>query len=294
MNSINKIFVINLDKDNHRFEKCKYQFQQFNITNYERFKGIHGKELSKTEISNLTTSIGKYIVSKNMVGCGISHIKLWEKIVNENIEKALILEDDFIFKDDFLNKFNKIIENTPIDYDMIFLTSNFIHNKTLKLYDINEYFYKQSLISQTLGYIITLNGAKKILKDINKVTYHIDVELCLNSLLYNYNIISVKDELIYQTFEESNNTNDRYYPLLLNTLITDNNVNYIYKTILISFFDFEINFNVIIIFLMGYYIFQYANVLLIIEYMYKPNNTILGNFCILSLGFLLQLYKKMI
>jgi len=44
-----------------------------------------------------------------MVGCGISHIKLWEKIVN------------FIFKDDFLNKFNKIIENTPIDYDMIFI-----------------------------------------------------------------------------------------------------------------------------------------------------------------------------
>jgi GR25 family glycosyltransferase involved in LPS biosynthesis len=51
-----------------------------------------------------------------MIWCGISHINIWKKIVKEKINKSLILEDDFILVDDFLNKlnkFNKIINKEP-------------------------------------------------------------------------------------------------------------------------------------------------------------------------------------
>jgi len=54
-----------------------------------------------------------------------------------------------------------------------------------------------------------------VLKYINKVSYHIDVDISFKSILnYNHiNIISIKDPLVYQTFEDSNNTDDREFPL---------------------------------------------------------------------------------
>ena len=291
MNSIDKIYIINLDKDIERLNNSYKQLNKYNIINYERYPAVYGNDCNTYELSTYTTDIGKLIASKSMIGCGISHINIWKKIVNERINKCLILEDDFILKDDFLNKFNNIIDKTFIDYDMLFLTNNIIHNKNLKLYNIDDNFYKQLFISQTVGYIITLKGAEKILKYINKVSHHIDVELCISSILYNFNIISVKEPLIYQTFDTSNNINDRKYPLIIDKLLIKKDLNYFYKTILFSIknINININLNIIIIFLLGYFLFPYAILLLILEYSYKPNNTIIGNFIILAFAYLIKL-----
>lgn len=286
---MDKIFIINLDKDNERLNDVYKQLNKYNIKNYERYPAIDGSKLNNNELNNYTTNIGRLIASDSMIGCGISHINLWKKIVKEKINKCLILEDDFIFIDNFLNKFNNIINKAPIEYDILFLTDNIIHNKNLRLYNIDDNFYKQLLISQTVGYIITLKGAKRILKYINKVSHHIDVELCISSLLYNFNIISVKEPLIYQTFDTSSNIDDREFPLIIDKLLIKKDINYLYKTILFSIAKIKINFNIIIIFLLGYYIYPYAILLLIIEYLYKPNKNIKLNTAILTIGYLYKL-----
>ena len=292
MNTINKIFIINLDKDIERLNKSYEQLNFYNITNYERYPAIYGNNLNKDDLNSYSTNIGKIIASKSMIGCGISHINIWKNIIKEKINKCLILEDDFILSDNFINKFDIIINNAPLEYDIIFLTNNIIHNKNLKLYDINEYFYKQAFISQTVGYIITLNGANKLLKFINKVSYHIDVEICILSLLYNFNIISVKEPLIYQTFTTSNNTNDREYPLILERLLIKQDINYFYKAIILQIksLNIDINLNIIIIILLGFYIFPYAILLLIIEYFYKPNDKIKVNTLLLIIGYVFKLF----
>ena len=292
MNTINKIFIINLDKDIERLNKSYEQLNFYNITNYERYPAIYGNNLNKDDLNSYSTNIGKIIASKSMIGCGISHINIWKNIIKEKINKCLILEDDFILSDNFINKFDIIINNAPLEYDIIFLTNNIIHNKNLKLYDINEYFYKQAFISQTVGYIINLNGANKLLKFINKVSYHIDVEICILSLLYNFNIISVKEPLIYQTFTTSNNTNDREYPLILERLLIKQDINYFYKAIILQIksLNIDINLNIIIIILLGFYIFPYAILLLIIEYFYKQNDKIKVNTLLLIIGYVFKLF----
>ena len=292
MNTINKIFIINLDKDIERLNKSYEQLNFYNITNYERYPAIYGNNLNKDDLNSYSTNIGKIIASKSMIGCGISHINIWKNIIKEKINKCLILEDDFILSDNFINKFDIIINNAPLEYDIIFLTNNIIHNKNLKLYDINEYFYKQAFISQTVGYIITLNGANKLLNFINKVSYHIDVEICILSLLYNFNIISVKEPLIYQTFTTSNNTNDREYPLILERLLIKQDINYFYKAIILQIksLNIDINLNIIIIILLGFYIFPYAILLLIIEYFYKQNDKIKVNTLLLIIGYVFKLF----
>ena len=294
MDSIDKIFIINLDEDIDRLTNSYNQLNHYNINNYERYPAINGRKANKYELNSYTTNIGKIIASKSMIGCGISHINIWKKIVKEKINKSLIVEDDFIFVDDFLNKFNNIFDNNENnDYEMLFLSSAQLHNKYFKIRNINEYLYKQLFISQTVGYIITLEGAEKILKYINKVSYHIDIEICIISLITDLNIISVKEPLIYQTLDSSNNTHERNYPLIVDKLLTNKTLNYCYKVVRLSINGFDININILLIFILGFYLFEYAILLLLFEYLYKPNDKLIGNLAILSIGYLLGLIKNL-
>jgi len=290
MNNIDKIFIINLDKDIERLNNSYKQLNKYNITNYERYPAIYAAESNKYELNTYTTTIGKIIASKTMIGCGISHINIWKKIVNEKINTCLILEDDFILVDDFLNKYNRIINKAPEKYDMLFLTSTHAYYNFYNMRDINKHFYKPLFVCQTVGYIITLKGAQNILKNIDKVFYHIDIQISLQSLFTDLNIIAVKEPLIYQTFESSHNTNDRKYPLLIdNLLINNHDVNYYYKISLFSIAGIDINYNIIVIFLLGFYLFPYAFILLFLEYLYKPNDLFLGNLLILVFGYIIRL-----
>jgi glycosyl transferase family 25 len=296
MNNIDKIFIINLDKDNERMSNSIYQLEKYGIYNYERYSAIYGSKLSNNEVNNITTNIGKLLASRGMIGCGISHINIWKIIVKNGIKKSLILEDDFILKDDFLNKFNTVINKSPSIYDIIFLSSNIIHNKDLKLYDIDANYYKQLFISQTVGYIISLEGAQNILNYINKVSYHIDFELCFLSLLRNgINIISVKEPLIYQTFNTSNNINDRHYPLLLNDILYQQDINYLYKTVLFTFMNFNVSINCLFIILFGFLNITASLIILLLEFFFftddndnANDNNIIGTATLLILGHLIR------
>jgi GR25 family glycosyltransferase involved in LPS biosynthesis len=295
MNTIDKIFIINLDKDVERYENCKKQLVKYSITNAERFPGIDGSKLTDKERKNMTSDIGNLIASPSMIGCGVSHINLWKKIIHEGIDKALILEDDFILKDNFIYKFDKALKHAPENYDIIFLTDNLIHNKNIKFKDINAYFYKQIFISQTLAYIITIEGAKKILEYINKITNHIDIELCLLAL-YNNNIdiISMKEPLVYQTYDTSNNINDFNFPLFIEKyILTNKDIKYIYKTTGFTIFGLNISMNGIIIILLGFFNIKLAFILIVTEYLLFIDKKIKNEaFIYLLIGYLLkQIYN---
>lgn len=292
MDKINKVFVINLEKDKHRYINAINQFKKYRITNYEFFKAINGNNLTDEEYKSYTTSIGYYITSPSMVGCGISHIKLWEKIVKENIQYSLILEDDFIFKDNFINNFNELMKNVPKKFDVLYLNSNIFVNKYLSLDNINDYVYKPLFIIEFVGYVITLEGAKKLLKKINKVAYHIDFQITINYLFYNkdFNIITAKKAIIYQEFNSSNNTYDYNYPLIINKIVENNYIlNYVYKLIVLSIYNFKINLNLVIIILLGYFFFPYALLLILFEYfIIEKYNNLMSNIIILYLSHLIK------
>jgi hypothetical protein len=48
------------------------------------------------------------------------HIHVYGMIAN-SYDQALILEDDAILCDSFLNKFNEYVKQVPADYDMVFI-----------------------------------------------------------------------------------------------------------------------------------------------------------------------------
>lgn len=292
MNNINKIFIINLDKDADRYQNCIKQMNYYNITNYERFPAINGSKLSDKEIKNLTTDIGNIIASRSMIGCGTSHINIWKRIIKEGINKTLVLEDDFIFKDNFINKFNNYYKYCPENYDILYLTDNPLHNKNIKIKDINDYYYKQLIISQTVGYIISIEGARKLLNHINKITHHIDVELAFLSMINsNINIISLKDPLIYQTYNSSNNINDRHYPLIVDKFILkDKFIKYSYKVILFSASGLNLNVNILFIVILGFFNIWASLILMIIEFfIFDEKKISILNLIYLLIGYLIRI-----
>ena len=126
-----RIFVINLEKSREKRDKISSILNNY-TTNYEFFNAINGKEL-KTNEYNINLDWYNPCDNTHMtlgeIGCALSHYNVWKKIVDENIENAIILEDDIEIVDpDFLN----ISENIdPQLYDLIYLSRK-------KMLDINE------------------------------------------------------------------------------------------------------------------------------------------------------------
>ena len=237
-------FYINLDQDTEKRNKMERVFGQENIE-ISRFSAIYGNNLDKNTINKyFSKKCSKYCL-KSIIGCAISHIKLWEKMVKENNDFFLIFEDDVLLTKNFKEHLYNKIKYVPNDWDIIYLGSvvctdalNKTNNNDSIITTIVESecyilspFYNSKLINKhirktniTLGaysYIISNKFAKKFLNYIykEKLKTHIDISL----VLYGINIKSNYYELIpyivrtRATALESNNTSKR--PYFLNKIL---------------------------------------------------------------------------
>jgi glycosyl transferase family 25 len=99
------IWLINLDRDTGRLAKMEQQLAELGLT-YTRFPAIYGKdhveELSRrADAEAYARNMGSPILPGKM-GCYASHVTVWETFVASPHKVALILEDDVVFHDDFL------------------------------------------------------------------------------------------------------------------------------------------------------------------------------------------------
>ena len=100
-----KIFVINLDRATLRWEKMRVQLERLGLP-FERFSAVDGNAQSGEFLSRYYCAESNkkdyYApLSKSEIACYISHLKACEKIVAENLDYAIILEDDVALKDSF-------------------------------------------------------------------------------------------------------------------------------------------------------------------------------------------------
>jgi glycosyl transferase family 25 len=116
-----KNFVINLKRRPDRLEnfkaKCPLEF-----TVVPAFDGKNAQNESEAE-KNLIKKF-EYL-RPGEIGCFISHIRIFQKIVNDAIPLALIMEDDAIFCEDFLNEYDKVIREIPENTDILYIGGRF-------------------------------------------------------------------------------------------------------------------------------------------------------------------------
>lgn len=103
--SVFKVFVINLDKSVARLERLKAEFERIGL-DFERLPAVDGRKLSDNQIlKHYSPELNRknYFVplSKPEIGVYLSHLKACEKIISENLDFGIILEDDIVLKEGF-------------------------------------------------------------------------------------------------------------------------------------------------------------------------------------------------
>ena len=207
-----KILYINMNKRKDRNLNIINLLTKYNLLDIsERIEGIDGNKLkmndtivkqniTKTGINDVINNNGLYItLTKGGIGCALSHKKCYEYIIKNNINHCLILEDDIILPNDFIQRLKYLSNNyVSLDenYDMLFLGYHNAHINT-KI-DNYEFYFKPERIYGLFGYIVSLEGAKKLL-NIFPLTLQIDSEISnnlnkLNAYCLNKNFCMIYSE----------------------------------------------------------------------------------------------------
>lgn len=116
-----KIYIVNLEKDVERKASIKAQLDALNL-DYEFISAIYGKNLTQEEINQLSPDFEKTRLTLPELGCALSHLKVYENIIKNNNELALILEDDVKINQDikkYLDLLNTL--NNPNKPEIILL-----------------------------------------------------------------------------------------------------------------------------------------------------------------------------
>jgi glycosyl transferase family 25 len=215
---INKIYYVNL---NRRVDRKEHVINEINKTGYngsvERIEAVDGKQLNINTISNkLITPEGKedvlnvnagmyYILTPGAVGCALSHLNIYNKIIEEMSDNdyALILEDDVTIVDNFFNKLTNYIKNIP-QFDILYIGYHYYTNDdpSRKIYDT---YGEPTKIFGTFGYIINKKAANEI-KKVFPLRYQIDTEI--PKIFKNINVFYLKEKLVHS--DESQNTNSKF------------------------------------------------------------------------------------
>ena len=189
---IDKIFIINLKSRDDRLKNMRLLIDTLNIdkNKIEIFEAVVGKELKDDKIndilsiSSLDTLYNKStnhkdIRSKGAIGCYLSHYKIWEKIINENLDNVLIFEDDLLSDVD-IKEFEEYINSLPQDYDVALLSWFSLWfdllNNPKKNTIINNYWNKYNSVNifGCGSYIVSKKGAEKLVKNAFPICYQVD------------------------------------------------------------------------------------------------------------------------
>ncbi|HDR1862121.1 TPA: glycosyltransferase family 25 protein [Pasteurella multocida] len=146
---------------------------------FEFFDAVYGKDLTEEELEKIDYEFfPKYCGSKGAltlgeIGCAMSHIKIYEYIVANNLEQVIILEDDAIVSLYFEEIVLAALQKLPNRREILFLDHGkakvypFMRNLPER-YRLARYRkpskHSKRFIVRTTAYLITLEGAKKLLK----------------------------------------------------------------------------------------------------------------------------------
>lgn len=111
------VFVINLARDVNRRNSIREQLEKLELE-FEFVSGVDGSNLTEEERSTLYDDRGaKLHRSRSLVpaeiGCALSHLDVYQSIIDRDIDCALVLEDDVILPptlERFLNASEKHLE----------------------------------------------------------------------------------------------------------------------------------------------------------------------------------------
>jgi glycosyl transferase family 25 len=148
-------FIINLKRFRDRFDYAEENLKNAGYTDIRLADGVDAleKELDLFGIPSIKD------MTPDEIGCLLSHMKIYQTIIDEEIPYATIFEDDVYFHPDY-KRLSTVYKN-PMDFDIVFIGHPLEH-----CLDINNSLEMIKPIYCTRAYILTLKGAKTLLNQI--------------------------------------------------------------------------------------------------------------------------------
>ena len=187
-----KIFVVHYAKLTNRKDSIIKQLKTHNF-DFE-FISNHGKENLTNEDKNMFRNI-----SDGEISVALHHIECYKRIVEENVDYALILEDDIVLCNNFRQNLEHYIKELPSDWDMLFIGDGCGLHIDKKLLIPEKHIYKKNNVNNGKthegatrcldSYLISNKCAKIITEKLKLPNYTILVpaDLWMNCVIKNNN-----------------------------------------------------------------------------------------------------------
>ncbi|MEH6734685.1 MAG: glycosyltransferase family 25 protein [Shewanella sp.] len=178
-----KVFLINLDSSTERFTFMDEQLKQLGIE-YQRISAVYGKDLHDIDIAKVydpQTNLQKYDKKLNLgeIGCYLSHVQCWQMIIEQQLDYALILEDDSIL-DPALMTVIQHINNLSADWDYIKLCHGRKPKGIVKSIVLDDRFSLSTCLklpASTRGQCVSFAGAQKLLATAYPIARPVDIDI---------------------------------------------------------------------------------------------------------------------
>ena len=190
-----QVYCINLKERPDRWERFIHQPGVIRIQQtfpFERFEGINGKLLDIKNDSRVSLRTKRNILYQKRrdhedldtpggVGCYLSHYSCWKKFLETDKEKVLILEDDAVIPDDFLDQLMKAMEDLnqeDIKRPDIWMLARPFGPTLTKALELGSPTYSKNwsydVMAPLTGYILTREGAKTLCENAFPIDGHVD------------------------------------------------------------------------------------------------------------------------
>lgn len=157
-----RVFVVNLDKDVTRWDDVHARLAGVGIV-HERVSAVYGRQMSRKEKDKVLNrfrwwcATGRHCEDGEL-GCAISHLVIYRKMIDEGVNIACVFEDDVVFDQRMPEQLNKVSQFLNSDSPRVVLLSS---RKTIS----DNYWRIEPILGDfgTFAYMINLSGAKAIL-----------------------------------------------------------------------------------------------------------------------------------
>lgn len=151
-----KVVVINLDRRTDRMEKLDLQLKELGIQ-YKRFSAV---DAIKLNIDPIVAGLRSHL-----------------QVIKDNIgRRVLVLEDDAYFVDNFNEKFDKVMQTLPEDWDIFYLGA-LVPKDVGQINMVNRHWGIQVLTTGTQAYCIRPEMQHYFISRLEDYNSYIDIGL---------------------------------------------------------------------------------------------------------------------
>jgi glycosyl transferase family 25 len=178
-NYLSRIYFIVMEKYPERVQNIKGLIKTHGLDNAHIFPAIDGL------IANKNLLLKQHMITPKMyeklrpgaIGCAMSHVTLWKRLVESGEPYMVVLEDDLTLEDNFNQEIYLFLKHVPDDFDIaqIYLSKNKAITDSSQNQVVNKYVKTGYPQNGTVAYIVSRKGAIKLLEYCVPIYHAVDI-----------------------------------------------------------------------------------------------------------------------